>query len=218
MLPDLQKNQISRWVATQELHTFCDASLEGYGCATYERTERSDGSAHVALLYARALIVPNDMLKQALKDQESLNGSIPRLELNAARKGAESGEFVSFESPITYEGEYFWCDSKCVLQWIADDKTRFKTFIHNRKATILDLTKRENWGKVPTHLNPADVCSHGAYPGDPGWDLFLKCADFLSRPKSEWSELLGETVSEPVPEVIIDAFTVESYEKRVKED
>jgi hypothetical protein len=67
-------------------------------------------------------------------------------------------------------------------------------------------------------LNPAGVCSHGAYPGDPGWDLFLKCADFLSRPKSEWPELLGETVSEPVPEVIIDVFTVESYEKRVKED
>jgi hypothetical protein len=114
----------------------------------------------MALLYAKTRIVPNDMLKQALKDQESNNGSIPRLELNAAMTEAECGEFISFESPSSYEKEYHWCDSKCVLQWVRDEKTCFKTFIHNRLATIHDLSKGRNWRKVPSHLNPADVCSH----------------------------------------------------------
>jgi hypothetical protein len=199
MLLELQKIQIPRWVATpdmaggrKELHSFCDACFEGYGCTTYERTERPDGTAHVALLYAKGRIVPNDMLKQALKDQESHNGSIPRLELNAARTGAESEEFISFESPSSYEEGVHWCDSKCVLQWIRDEKTRFKTFIHNRLATIHDLSKVENWRKVSSNSNPANVCSHGAYPGDPSWNIFLKGPDFLSRPKSEWPQGLIE--------------------------
>jgi hypothetical protein len=87
----LQKIKIPRWVATQEtaggekeVHTFCDASEKGYGSAIYERTIALNGTAHVSLLRAKACVTPNEMLKQALKDQDNHNGSIPRLELNAA--------------------------------------------------------------------------------------------------------------------------------------
>jgi hypothetical protein len=76
----------------------------------------------------------------------------------------------------------------------------------------------ENWRKVPSSLNPADVCSHGAYSGDPSWNIFLKGSDFLSRPKSEWPQGLIETVADPIPEVAMNVFTVEVYKKKVKED
>ena len=75
MLPDLQNIRIPRWVATpetaggeKEIHTFCDASADGYGCASYERTIGPDGTAHLSLLYAKARVVPKEMRKQALKD------------------------------------------------------------------------------------------------------------------------------------------------------
>jgi hypothetical protein len=65
---------------------------KGYGCAIYEITRAPDGTAQVALLYAKARVMPNEMLKQALKDKENHNGSIPRLELNAACCAVECAE------------------------------------------------------------------------------------------------------------------------------
>jgi hypothetical protein len=108
-LPELQNIQIPRWVATpettgreKELHTFCDASEDGYGCSTYEQTIAPDATVHVALLDAKASVVPKEMKRQALKDQECHNGSIPRLELNAARLGAERCETMEYSSPSKY--------------------------------------------------------------------------------------------------------------------
>jgi hypothetical protein len=121
----------------------------------------------MALLYAKARVVPNEMLKQALKDQENHNRSIPRLELNAARCVSEYAEFIASTYPGEYK-KYFWCDSQCVLKWIRDVKMRFKTFIHNRLATIHTLSEASSWDYLPTHFNPADVCSRGIMPGDPG--------------------------------------------------
>jgi hypothetical protein len=158
----------------KEIHTFCDASEEGFGYAVYERKVTPDGTAHVSLIYAKARLVPNDMLKQALKDQENHHGSIPRLELVGAHCGAESSEFMRSFSPGKYAKAYWWAVSECVLKWIRDTKTRFKTFVHNRLATIHDVSEVEFWRYVPCNLNPADVCSHGLNPGDAGWELFIK--------------------------------------------
>jgi hypothetical protein len=163
----------------KEIHMFCNALEKGYGCSIYERTIAPDGTAHVALIFAKALLVPNNMLKQALKDQENHHGSIPRLELVGAHCGAEESEFIRSFSPGKYARAYWWADSEWVLKWIRDKKTRFKTFIHNRLATIHDVTKAEFWRYVPSNLNSADVCSHGLNPGDPNWELFLKGAELL---------------------------------------
>jgi hypothetical protein len=142
------------------------------------------GTTHVLLIYAKARLVPNDMLKQALKDQENHHGSIPRLELVGARCGAESSEFMRSFSPGKYAKAYWWADSDCVLKWIRDTKTCFKTFVHNRLATIHDVSEVESWRYVPSNLNPADVCSHGLNPGDAGWELFIKGAEFLRLDES----------------------------------
>jgi hypothetical protein len=113
-LPELQNIQIPRWVASKEtaggrkeIHTFCDASEEGFGCAVYERTVAPDGTAHVSLIYAKARLVPNDMLKQSLKDLENHHGSIPRLELAGAQCGTESSEFMRSFFPGKYAKAYW---------------------------------------------------------------------------------------------------------------
>jgi hypothetical protein len=162
----------------KELYTFCDVSEDGYRCSTYEQTIAPDGTVQVALLNAKASIFPKEMKRQALKDQECHNGSIPRLELNVARLGAERCEFIEYSSPSKYRKNYLWCYSKCVLNWIKDEKTRFKTFIHDRLATIYNITDK------PSHLNPADVCSRGINPGDPEWESFLKGPKFLRLEES----------------------------------
>ena len=138
MLPELEKIQIPRWVATpettegpSELHIFCDASEDGYGVAVYRRCTGGGGQHHVTLLFARAHVVPLEMHRQALKDQEDHHSSMPRLELTAARLGAEVGDMIDRESGETYGRVVWWCDSECVLKWINDTGTRFKTFIRN---------------------------------------------------------------------------------------
>ena len=45
--------------------------------------ENNEG--HVALIRAKARVVPKSMHKNKIKNQENHNDSIPRLELNAAR-------------------------------------------------------------------------------------------------------------------------------------
>jgi hypothetical protein len=107
-----------------------------------------DGTTHVSLIYAKVRLVPNDMLKQSLKDLENHHGSIPRLELVGAQCGAESSEFIRSFSPGKYSEAYWWADSECVLKWIRDTKTRFKTFIHNRLATVHDVSEVESWRHI----------------------------------------------------------------------
>jgi hypothetical protein len=166
------------------------------------------------LIYAKARLVPNDMLTQALKDQENHNGSIPRLELVGACLGAECSELMRSFSPGKYGKAYWWADSECVLKWIWDTKTCFKTFIHNRLATIHDITTVEFWRHVPSHLNPADMCSHGLNPGDLRWEFFIKGAEFLRLDESQWPQ----TNLTLAPKVVINAFTVSKYKLRVQED
>ena len=81
-----------------------------------------------------------------------------------------------------------WTDSETVLKWILDTKTRFKTFIHNRLATIHELTSVDEWRYVPTAFNPADDLSHGLEPGDEKWKRYLSGPEFLQRSESEWPE------------------------------
>ena len=54
----------------------------------YIRWTNAVGEVHVALLFSRAHVVPIDMAKKILKDQENHHDSMPRLELTAARLAA----------------------------------------------------------------------------------------------------------------------------------
>ena len=76
----------------------------------------------------------------------------------------------------------------CVLGQIKDTKSRFETFVSNRKNKINANTEDGMWGYVDTDQNPADVVSRGLMPDDPKWGLFTKGPDFLYQEESTWEK------------------------------
>ena len=77
-----------------ELHIYCDASQVGYGVCAYRRCTGGGGEIHVTLLFSRAHVVPLDMVRQALKDQENHHDAMPRLEITAARLAAQVHDMI----------------------------------------------------------------------------------------------------------------------------
>ena len=223
-LPQLRRVRMRRWLATPEtkdgqaeLHVFCDASEDGYGVACYRRCTGGGGEHHVALLFARAHVVPLEMRKQAMKDEENHRGSIPRLELTAARLAAQVCDMIRRESGETYKRTVLWSDSECVLKWIYDTKSRFKTFIRNRLSTIHELTGEEDWKYVPSADNPADDCSRGLKADDPKWQRFLEGPRFLWEDETGWPQAdFRQKKGDAVPVAGINALTADAAEARRK--
>ena len=140
--------------ATPELHVFSDASAEGYGVVAYRRLAAANGEIHVAIVFAKAHVVP---IKVA---DAGHHESIPRLELQAARLAAEVRAAIERESG-PFGRVVMWTDSECVLKQLRDRETRFKMYFANRISKIQALTRVEDWRYVPSAENPADDCSRG---------------------------------------------------------
>lgn len=139
-------NQLNTGISAirTELHTFTDASERGYGCCSYLRVIGSDNSVSCSLLAAKSKVVP-------------LKGStIPRLELQAALLGAETGSNIAKELSMTIDGMYFWTDSEIVLAYLTNTKKKLKKFVRNRVRSIREVTSVNDWHHVTTHDNPAD--------------------------------------------------------------
>ena len=99
--------------------------MEGYGVAAYVRfVNPQTEEAVIRLLFSRAHVVPIDMAKRAIKDQENHLNSVPRLELTAARLAAVVRDMILRELNVTVTRVVMWTDSECVLKWIRDVKTR----------------------------------------------------------------------------------------------
>ena len=109
--------------------------------------------------------------------------TIPRLELMAAVTAVRVSAPLSHA--ITYAGstskitqEFFWTDSTTVFRYIANKKTRFRTFAANRLAIIHDGSTQEQLMFVPSELNPADDVSRGDQS-----NRWLKVQNFCGNPK-----------------------------------
>ena len=211
----LERIKIDRWVATSEttkgsaeIHVFCDASIDDYGIAVYLVMRSDDGQVTVTLIFSRAHVVPLDMARKIIKDQEDHHGSVPRLELTAARLGASVKDMIirEFKDTVSIQKSYMWTDSETVLKWIRDTKTRFKTFIKNRLTKIHELTRPEDWMWVPSELNPADDCSRGLDPMDEKWERFVGGPKFLQHDQSGWPKQ-----KYPKPDICINAMTVAKH-------
>ena len=179
---------IPRWTATPatqdsspELHVFSDASAEGYGAVAYRRLAATSGEIHVAIVFAKAHVVP---IKFA---DAGHHESIPRLELQAARLAAEIQAAIVRESE-PYGRIVMWTDSECVIKQLRDRHTRFKMYFANRISKIQALTDIDWWRYVPSADNPADDCSRGLSSMDPKWERFHNGPAFLWRPEDEWPQ------------------------------
>ncbi|XP_055631793.1 uncharacterized protein LOC129771785 [Toxorhynchites rutilus septentrionalis] len=128
---------------TVQLHTFVDASENGFAAAVFLCFEEN-GTVECTLTAAKTRVAP-------LKYQ-----SIPRLELQAAVLGARLSQTIlrSLSFPITKR--VYWTDSRDVLCWITADHRKYKAFVAARISEILDISETHEWRWVPTKLNVAD--------------------------------------------------------------
>ena len=194
-IPLLEKIKIPRWTSTPDflgskcdLIVFSDSSKEGYGCVAYiRRYFEGRDAAHVTQLFAKSLVVPTNMHKYPVENQEEHNDSIPRLELHAARLAAVVRDYIYREAGEEFERVIMFTDSNTVLNWICDFDRKFKTFENFRVKKIRLLTSVAEWRHVPSRDNPADICSHGLNANESEkWCLFHLGPRWLSGPESSW--------------------------------
>ena len=162
-------------ITAAQLHHFCDASERGYGSVSYLRLTNTRREVSIAFVMGKARVAP---LKQT---------TIPRLELGAAVLAVRINKMLKTELEINMEEPVFWSDSMTVLQYIASNTKRFKTYVANRVSIIRELSKVTQWRHISSKLNPADAASRGLQA-----DVFLQSKlwingpCFLSKPQSQW--------------------------------
>ena len=170
-MPRCIKPIIFKDIVSYEIHHFADASERAYGTVSYCRIVNTAGDIHCSFLMGKAHLAP---LKAV---------TIPRLELMAAvtavRVSALIADAVKFDGLVSEE--LFWTDSTTVLRYIANNKTRFHTFVANRLAIIHDGSTKDQWNFVSSELNPADDVSRGVQS-----ERWLKGPDFLWKSRKEW--------------------------------
>lgn len=177
-----------------EIHCFCDASQLAYGACVYIRSVNNSDQTQVSLLCAKSRVAP---IKAT---------TIPRLELCAALLGAELTASVTQALRCTINRHVYWTDSSIVLCWLRSSN-QLKTFVANRVATILELTKQSDWYHVPTGLNPSDHASRGLDPQLGNCPLWWNGPPYLLKGEDNWPappSLLVEDVK-TVPVLVAQA-------------
>ncbi|GBO08719.1 hypothetical protein AVEN_129204-1 [Araneus ventricosus] len=123
------------------LHIFTDASVYGYACCAFIRSEEEE-DLKVSLVLAKARVAP---VKRP---------TIPRLELLGAAIGARVASTISEALNFPLK-TYFWTDSMIVLGWIINTEP-WNTFVGNIIKEIRELTNVEDWRFAHGNINPAD--------------------------------------------------------------
>ena len=164
-----------------ELHHFADASIEGYGTASYLRLEDSDEKVHCSLVMGKSRVAP---LKTV---------TVPRLELTAATLAVKVDKQIREELDLPINRVVFWTDSTIVLRYIRNTSKRFQTFVANRLQIIHDASTPHQWRHVPTKLNPADIASRGLNIGlkdrdQRNFQFWINGPEFLRQAYQSWPE------------------------------
>ena len=93
----------------------------------------SDDNVRVALAMAKTKVAPIKNL------------SMPRLELCGTVIIARLLDYCRKVLEIPVNNTYAWTDSTVVLSWVRGNPRRFKPFVGNRVAGIMDLIPPERW-------------------------------------------------------------------------
>ncbi|XP_026322804.1 uncharacterized protein LOC113232343, partial [Hyposmocoma kahamanoa] len=132
-----------------ELHGFCDASIEAYGCVVYVKVKNQPKTT---LLAAKTKLVPH---KKAI--------TLPKLELCGAHLLSKLMKKI-IEAFSQHNIEiYGWTDSMVVLGWLQGEPSRWKPFVANRVQKTIDVMTSTCWRYVKSNENPADAASRGLY-------------------------------------------------------
>jgi hypothetical protein len=86
---------------------------------------------------------------------------IPSLELQAAVLSSRLHKLIYNDLELTISRTFFWSDSMTTLQYIKNERRRFRPFVANLLSEIHDVSSPSDWRHVPDDLNPADDGSRG---------------------------------------------------------
>ena len=179
--------------AVHELHCFCDASQDTYGCVIYLRSVNKHGDIHTALICSKSRLSP---LKST---------TLPRLELQAAVLVPRV--VVSLKQPLTLSlvPSHYWTDSKIVLAYICNEERRFHVYVSNRVHEIRRHTGPRYWHHIAGTDKPTDVITRGALASNYKFDSWCKGPNFLMEHKDDWSHpLIDISELDGDPEVKVD--------------
>ena len=174
-LPKL--SQISfRSADVTELHHFADASEIAYGAVSYVRfVDEERNAVHCSFLVGKSRLA----------------------HLSAAVVAVKLDRTLREQLEIKIDRSVFWSDSTAVLQYIKNEDKRFRKFVANRLAVILDGSKPSQWNFVESARNPADDVSRGLTPEELLLhDRWFKGPEFLRKQEESWP-----VPSSPLPSI-----------------
>ncbi|XP_070144891.1 uncharacterized protein [Drosophila kikkawai] len=178
-------------VRTIELHVFVDASQSAFAAVDYWRVMYEDGKVLASFVCAKTKCAPMRTM------------SIPRLELQAAVLGTRLINTIKEEHSVDISETVLWTDSKTVLRWIGSTHRRYKQFVGNRVAEILESSEVSQWRWVPTADNAADDATRSQNKADLSPESrWLSGPAFLRQPASGWP--VPEEGTERVPDASDD--------------
>ena len=192
----LKSIRISRWTnplnlenSISELVIFTDASSHGYGIVGYVRktVRNNGGGCSVVFLIGKSHVVPTKMMLNPTDGAIPHGDSIPRLELCAAKIGAQWRDYFVREYGEKFARIFIFCDSLTVLNWLLNFSKRFKTYENFRIRSIQSMTESSEWRHVPSLQNPADLCSKGIHANDhKRWSFYHNGPEFLHSDIADW--------------------------------
>ena len=165
--------------------SFSDASNVGLGVNTYIISEDKFGQRKSCLAFCKAKVLP---LKA--------NYTTPRGELVAAQLNARAGNYVA-DAMTPVVGHklkvYYFSDSEITLWRLLKPAETYKVWVANRLKAIQTSTNVEDWKKVDTADNPADISSRGADLSDfVDSDLFWFGPNWLLNPDTKYKTMGAE--------------------------
>ncbi|XP_059221277.1 uncharacterized protein LOC131995952 [Stomoxys calcitrans] len=208
IIPDIQTLKIPRCYLQHfdnfrdvkvQLHTFVDASKDGYAAVCYFRVQKGN-LVICSIVGSKSRVAPIKIT------------SVPRLELMAALIGARFAKHVAENHTLQISQKFYWSDSKTVLSWINSDHRRYQQFVAFRVTEILEITAINDWRWIPSKQNVADDATKWAktprISNDSRW---LRGPDFLSKSEEDWP--LPDFQHEPTKEEQVHRlFVVSKYE------
>ena len=162
-------------VASIQLHGFSDASQLAYAGVVCLRAEYTPGTITTSLVVAKTKVAPIKKI------------TIPRLELCGALILARLLHHCRRVLNLDSEQVHAWTDSTIVLNWLSRSPRKFKTYVGNRIAHIVEMLPAQHWRHVTGTENPADCASRGLMPSQLlDNDLWWHGPDWLRRDSTTW--------------------------------
>ena len=119
--------------------------------------------------------------------------SLPRLELNAAALGVRLYTMIIQEINLPIQNVFFWTDSTLVLQYLRNERHRFKVYVANSVTEILEMTTAFQWHHIGSEENPADICSRGVATVNELSNEIGSAKSWYKGPNFLWSNSKVET-------------------------